>query len=303
MVLRRRPKRALAPVLVGLAPALLWLAFATFYYGFPLPNTYYAKVANGIPRFPMMQAGRSRTCSTAPTTIRSRLATVALALLVGVADARASSPRGPFRCALCDLHRQRWRRLHERPILRDAISRRRHGRGPRGGKHGRAVGARGTGGLQHRDAHRPDQDHVALRRRMGVAHAERHQGRARPLSPGHEHPLLQPLPTVARFRVGERGNQFPQWPGEGDGPGKHRVLRPVCRPGEVPRRSQRALRPAARPHAGLTAALFRVLRRPLFQGSSRGISRVGGAGPEPADQSAAPRVLTRTCATSRVAHS
>ena len=83
MVLRRRPKRALAPVLVGLAPALLWLAFATFYYGFPLPNTYYAKVANGIPRFLMYKQGFAYLLNSAnhdPIT----LATVALALLVGV---------------------------------------------------------------------------------------------------------------------------------------------------------------------------------------------------------------------------
>jgi arabinofuranosyltransferase len=30
-------------------PAAAWLTFATVYYGFPLPNTYYAKVATGIP--------------------------------------------------------------------------------------------------------------------------------------------------------------------------------------------------------------------------------------------------------------
>ncbi|MCA1560369.1 MAG: hypothetical protein LC753_13205 [Acidobacteria bacterium] len=31
------------------APVAAWLIFATVYYGFPLPNTYYAKLANGIP--------------------------------------------------------------------------------------------------------------------------------------------------------------------------------------------------------------------------------------------------------------
>ena len=45
------------PVLVGVAPAVLWLTFATFYYGFPLPNTYYAKVANGIPTWLLYQQG------------------------------------------------------------------------------------------------------------------------------------------------------------------------------------------------------------------------------------------------------
>ena len=38
------------PLLTGFAvPAAAWLLFATIYYGFPLPNTYYAKVATGIP--------------------------------------------------------------------------------------------------------------------------------------------------------------------------------------------------------------------------------------------------------------
>lgn len=46
--------RALA---VGASPVVLWLLFATFYYGFPLPNTYYAKVANGIPSWLLRQQG------------------------------------------------------------------------------------------------------------------------------------------------------------------------------------------------------------------------------------------------------
>ena len=60
MVLRAaltRRLRVLRPVLAGLLPAILWLAFATFYYGFPLPNTYYAKVANGIPTWLLHQQG------------------------------------------------------------------------------------------------------------------------------------------------------------------------------------------------------------------------------------------------------
>jgi hypothetical protein len=42
---------------MGLAPALLWMSFALFYYGFPFPNTYYAKVATGIPRLIMIRQG------------------------------------------------------------------------------------------------------------------------------------------------------------------------------------------------------------------------------------------------------
>ena len=33
----------------GFIPIILWLGFATFYYGIPLPNTYYAKLHAGIP--------------------------------------------------------------------------------------------------------------------------------------------------------------------------------------------------------------------------------------------------------------
>jgi arabinofuranosyltransferase len=35
---------------IAFAPAVLWLMFSLVYYGFPFPNTYYAKVAIGIPR-------------------------------------------------------------------------------------------------------------------------------------------------------------------------------------------------------------------------------------------------------------
>ena len=38
----------LASLLLGFTPALSWLVFATFYYGTPLPNTFYAKLTTGI---------------------------------------------------------------------------------------------------------------------------------------------------------------------------------------------------------------------------------------------------------------
>ena len=52
-----RGRKAVLPILVGASPAVLWLVFATFYYGFPLPNTYYAKVANGIPTWLLHDQG------------------------------------------------------------------------------------------------------------------------------------------------------------------------------------------------------------------------------------------------------
>ena len=36
---------------------MLWLVFSYIYYGFPFPNTYYAKVATGIPRSLQLRQG------------------------------------------------------------------------------------------------------------------------------------------------------------------------------------------------------------------------------------------------------
>ena len=42
---------------IALAPVALWLVFSYVYYGFPFPNTYYAKVATGIPRSLQLRQG------------------------------------------------------------------------------------------------------------------------------------------------------------------------------------------------------------------------------------------------------
>lgn len=42
---------------IAMAPVALWLAFSYLYYGFPFPNTYYAKVATGIPRSLQLRQG------------------------------------------------------------------------------------------------------------------------------------------------------------------------------------------------------------------------------------------------------
>jgi arabinofuranosyltransferase len=47
----RKADGRLVPLVSAFAvPVVAWVAFATFYYGFPFPNTYYAKVAAGIPK-------------------------------------------------------------------------------------------------------------------------------------------------------------------------------------------------------------------------------------------------------------
>jgi arabinofuranosyltransferase len=85
-------RKTIAPVLFGATPAIAWLVFATFYYGFPLPTTYYAKVANGIPTWLQHEQGWAylfNSVSHDPIT----LGTVALATLV------AWRVRGPGRRA------------------------------------------------------------------------------------------------------------------------------------------------------------------------------------------------------------
>ncbi|CUS02406.2 conserved membrane protein of unknown function [Candidatus Promineifilum breve] len=56
-VWQRRTWRAVGLAALGFAPLLLWLAFSLFYYGFPFPNTAYAKLATGIPPAALARQG------------------------------------------------------------------------------------------------------------------------------------------------------------------------------------------------------------------------------------------------------
>lgn len=47
--MRRDPKKLFKFGLIGASPALVWTLFSLFYYGFPFPNTAYAKLGAGIP--------------------------------------------------------------------------------------------------------------------------------------------------------------------------------------------------------------------------------------------------------------
>lgn len=54
----RRDLRTLAPaVLVGALPLLAWTAFSIFYYGFPFPNTAYAKLGSGFGQQALLAQG------------------------------------------------------------------------------------------------------------------------------------------------------------------------------------------------------------------------------------------------------
>jgi len=54
---RDRPRECLAAILVGAVPAAAWTLFAIYYYGFPFPNTAYAKLGTGIPRSELIAQG------------------------------------------------------------------------------------------------------------------------------------------------------------------------------------------------------------------------------------------------------
>lgn len=56
-LMRQRSRRAVAVALAGLLPLLAWEVFALVYYGFPFPNTYYAKLHTGISAAEYRQQG------------------------------------------------------------------------------------------------------------------------------------------------------------------------------------------------------------------------------------------------------
>lgn len=53
----RRLAMTVRDLLLGFLPLLLWEAFSLFYYGFPFPNTYYAKLGAGIPKAELFVQG------------------------------------------------------------------------------------------------------------------------------------------------------------------------------------------------------------------------------------------------------
>lgn len=54
---RNRSLQTLFRMTLGMTPLLLWLGFATIYYGFPFPNTAYAKLNAGLSKLEMLQHG------------------------------------------------------------------------------------------------------------------------------------------------------------------------------------------------------------------------------------------------------
>ena len=52
-----KSKKALVSITLGFSPLALWEMFSIFYYGFPFPNTYYAKLGTGIDTVTLMKQG------------------------------------------------------------------------------------------------------------------------------------------------------------------------------------------------------------------------------------------------------
>jgi arabinofuranosyltransferase len=50
-------RRSVVPVAAAATPLLAWLMFSIVYYGQPLPNTAYAKLGGGAPRFELVEQG------------------------------------------------------------------------------------------------------------------------------------------------------------------------------------------------------------------------------------------------------
>lgn len=55
--LAERNLRATAVILAGLSPFIAWEVFSVVYYGFPFPNTAYAKLGTGIDKADVLYEG------------------------------------------------------------------------------------------------------------------------------------------------------------------------------------------------------------------------------------------------------
>lgn len=93
--LKVRNKKGLYALIMGQAPLILWLCFATFYYGFPSPNTGYAKLSTGIPMHELVEQGFQYLVDSIkfdPLTL--------LIILAGVASALLAEDRSKFPFAI-----------------------------------------------------------------------------------------------------------------------------------------------------------------------------------------------------------
>ena len=80
---RQRSVRALGLLALGFLPLVVWTAFSLFYYGFPFPNTAYAKLATGIAAADLARQGGTYLLNSLrwdPLTLTVSAAAVVMAL-------------------------------------------------------------------------------------------------------------------------------------------------------------------------------------------------------------------------------
>lgn len=86
-------RRSVLPIVIGFLPVAAWLGFSVLYYGFPFPNTAYAKAFGlGIPRVDLLAQGldyMDDSWQRDPITLSTILAGIVVALAVGGSRRRA----------------------------------------------------------------------------------------------------------------------------------------------------------------------------------------------------------------------
>jgi arabinofuranosyltransferase len=85
----KRNPRGLAMLALGQLPLVTWLLFSTLYYGFPFPNTAYAKLGHGIPSQELLAQGFYyvlHTWQRDPLTLTA----IGAAFIIGILDRRKS---------------------------------------------------------------------------------------------------------------------------------------------------------------------------------------------------------------------
>jgi arabinofuranosyltransferase len=78
-------------IVLASAPAWGWLIFAVVYYGFPFPNTYYAKAQSGMPHWLQLRQGFAYTVSSLrfdPLTLATIVAAIGVSVAAGGIRAR-----------------------------------------------------------------------------------------------------------------------------------------------------------------------------------------------------------------------
>lgn len=116
-----RSRSVVGPLLLGFLPFFLWEAFAIAYYGFPFPNTAYAKLNSGISQSEYWQHGYwyfLNCWQNDPLT----LLTIVVGLALSLFRFFEETPAGLGDLFVCDLYRPHRRRLHRWALFLPSFS-------------------------------------------------------------------------------------------------------------------------------------------------------------------------------------